>query len=216
VIEKILPAEAAYAEAFADPPEDVLFPEEETLIAKAVDKRRREFTTARGCARRALAALGVTPGPILVGERGSPQWPPGVVGSITHCAGYRAAAVARTPDIVTIGIDAEPDEALPVDVLGAISLPGERARLRNLAAAAPGIHWDRLLFSAKETVYKAWFPLTRLWLGFEDADITIYPADATFQARLLVTASGPGGYPMTGFTGRWLVADGLIVTVIAT
>ena len=118
-----------------------------------MDKRRREFTTARACARRALASLGVAPAPILPGERGAPQWPPGIVGSITHCAGYRAAAAARARDVLTIGLDAEPDEVLPSGVLEAVSLPGERERLRNLTAAAPGTRWDRLPFSAKETTY---------------------------------------------------------------
>jgi 4'-phosphopantetheinyl transferase EntD len=216
VIEKILPAQIACAEAFADPPDAVLFPEEEALVAKAVDKRRREFTTARGCARTALASLGVAPAPILAGERGAPQWPAGFVGSITHCAGYRAAAVARVADMVTIGLDAEPDQVLPDGVLGAISLPGERARLCHLAAAAPGTCWDRLLFSAKESVYKAWFPLTRRWLGFEDADITVNPADGTFEARLLVAVPAVNGSPLAGFTGRWLASDGLILTAIAT
>src|SRR5206468_2745795 len=109
-----------------------LFPEEEALIAAAVDKRRREFATARGCARSALAALGIEPAPILAGERGAPRWPPGIVGSITHCAGYRAAAVSSARDMITIGLDAEPDQVLPDGVLNAISLPGERSRLRDL------------------------------------------------------------------------------------
>ena len=214
MIEEILPARVACAEAFGDPPDTELFPEEEALLGRAVEKRRREFATARGCARSALAALGVAPAPILPGERGAPCWPPGVVGSITHCAGYRAAAVARARDMLSIGVDAEPDEDLPDGVLAAVSLPGERARLRDLAAAAPGTCWDRLLFSAKESVYKAWFPLTGRWLGFEDADITVNLADGTFGARLRVTAPEAGGSRPAGFTGRWLARDGLIMTAV--
>jgi len=215
VIEKILPASVACAEAFEDPADTVLFPEEQTMVAGAVDKRRREFATARGCARSALATLGVAPAPILAGERGAPQWPPGIVGSITHCAGYRAAAVAHARQMLTIGLDAEPDQAMPDGVLDIVSLPAERARLRDLAIMAPGTCWDRLLFSAKESVYKAWFPLARRWLGFEDADITVN-TDGTFEARLLVTGPVIGGSPLDGFTGRWLASDGLILTAVAT
>jgi 4'-phosphopantetheinyl transferase EntD len=215
MIEQILPPGVACAEAFADPPDVALFPEEEALIAKAVDKRRREFSTTRNCARSALAALGVPPAPILPGERGAPQWPPGIVGSLTHCAGYRAAAVARAGDLLAIGLDAEPNEVLPDGVLRAVSLPEERARLRDLAAAASGPCWDRLLFCAKEATYKAWFPLTRRWLGFADADITINADDGTFAARLLVPAPIVSGSPLTGFTGRWLAGDGLLLTAIA-
>lgn len=215
MIEKILPPGVVCAEAFADPPDVVLFPEEEAVVAKAVDKRRREFATARGCARDALASLGVAPAPILAGERGAPQWPPGFVGSITHCAGYRAAAVARACHVLTIGLDGEPDEALPDGVGDVISLPAERERLRELALTAPGPCWDRLLFSAKESVYKAWFPLARQWLGFEDADVTINPADGTFEARLLVPATAASGVPSDVFTGRWLASDGFVLTAIS-
>ena len=92
--------------------------------------------------------------------------------------------------------------------------PAERDRLRELALAAPGICWDRLLFSAKESVYKAWFPLAGRWLGFADADITINAADGTFEARLLVAPPESSGVPLAGFTGRWVIAEGMILTAI--
>jgi 4'-phosphopantetheinyl transferase EntD len=215
MIETILPAGVACAEAFSDLEDVVLFPVEEESVNRAVDKRRREFRTARGCARQAMAGLGLPPAAIPRGDRGAPQWPPGVVGSITHCAGYRGAAVAHTRDLLTIGLDAEPDDLLPEGVLDRVSLPDERARLRELAATAPGISWDRLLFCAKEATYKAWFPLAKSWLGFEDADITINAAGGTFQVRLLVEGPVIAGSPLAGFTGRWLAGDGLILTAIA-
>jgi 4'-phosphopantetheinyl transferase EntD len=213
VIEEILPAGVASAEAFGDQPDVVLFPEEEASLSRAVSKRRQEFTTARGCARQAMAALGLPPAAVPRGERGAPRWPAGIVGSITHCAGYRAAAVAHTRDVLTIGLDAEPDDTLPAGVLPRVSLPDERARLRALTAAAPGTSWDKLLFCAKEATYKAWFPLAGRWLGFEDADITINAA-GTFQVRLLVEGPVVGGVRLTGFAGRWLARDGLLLTAI--
>jgi 4'-phosphopantetheinyl transferase EntD len=80
--------------------------------------------------------------------------------------------------------------------------------------------WDRVLFCAKETVYKAWLPLTHRWLGFQEANATIYPptighTDGTFSARLLVTGPMIGGEQLTGFDGRWLIRDGLVITAIA-
>ncbi|HXT90012.1 MAG TPA: 4'-phosphopantetheinyl transferase superfamily protein [Trebonia sp.] len=214
MIEDILPAGTASAEAFGDPPGLVLFPEEEVPVTRAVEIRRREFTTARARARTALATLGVASAPIMPGKRGAPQWPPGVVGSITHCAGYRAAAVAHACDVLTIGLDAEPDEVLPGGVLETVSLPGERERLRALAAIEPSTSWDRLLFCTKEATYKAWFPLAGRWLGFADADITIDAADGGFETRLLVPTPPVSGSPLAGFTGRWLARDGLIVAAI--
>ena len=184
MIEEILPPEVATAEAFDDGAPAVLFPAEEAAMARAVPKRRREFTTGRVCARAALAKLGLPPAPIVPGPRGAPQWPAGVTGSITHCAGYRASAVAHLKDLAGIGLDAEPNAPLPDGVLERIAVPQEQAWLPGLAAAVPGVSWDRLLFCAKESVYKAWFPLTRRWLGFEQAAITVDP-----QAGTVIAAS---------------------------
>jgi 4'-phosphopantetheinyl transferase EntD len=216
VIEEILPAPVAAVEAYDDPPGADLFPEEETVIRRAVDKRRREFTTARVCARAALARIGVPPAPILPGTRGAPGWPPGVVGSMTHCPGYRAAAVAHDADITTLGLDAEPNEPLPDGVRALVIGAGERDGLRALGAAAPAVCGDRLLFSAKESVYKAWFPLTGRMLDFDEAYVVADggPSAGAFTARLLVPGPAVGRRRLDGFTGRWLVRDGLIVTAI--
>jgi 4'-phosphopantetheinyl transferase EntD len=215
VLAEIMPPEVATDEVFGDVLDIVLFPEEEAVLGRAVDKRRREFTTARACARAGLARLGLPPIPIVPGLRGAPQWPEGIVGSITHCAGYRASAIARAEDILTLGLDAEPDDGLPEGVLDAITTADERAALGTFASAARSPSWGRLLFSAKESVYKAWFPLTRRWLDFEDAVITINPADGTFDVRLLVEGPVLDGRRLTGFTGRWLARDGLVLTAIA-
>jgi 4'-phosphopantetheinyl transferase EntD len=215
VIEEILPAVVASAEARDDTAAITLFPEEERAVGRAVEKRRREFVSGRGCAHRALAGLGLPPGPVPAGEKGEPIWPAGVVGSITHCRGYRGCAVARTADLITIGIDAEPHEPLPEGLLGDVAVADEEPVLRELAGAVPEVHWDRLLFSAKEAVYKAWYPLARRWLGFEDAALTIDPLQRAFAARLLVPGPIVDGAELTGFDGRWLVRDGLVVAAIA-
>ena len=214
MIEEILPPEVATAEAFDDAAPAVLFPAEEAVIARAVPKRRSEFATGRACARAALAKLGLPPVPIVPGPRGAPQWPPGVTGSITHCAGYRASAVARLADVASLGLDAEPNAPLPDGVLERIAVAQERAWLPELAAAVPGVSWDRLLFCAKESVYKAWFPLTGRWLGFEQAAVTVEPQSRTFTARLLEPAEACDGRRLAGFDGRWLVRDGLVLTAI--
>lgn len=215
MIERLLPSWVRAVETTQDAAEDTLFPAERAVVSKAVAKRRLEFTTVRACARAALAELGVPPAPILPGVRGAPGWPDGVVGSMTHCAGYRAAAVAWGRSAASIGIDAEPHGPLPDGVLGAIARPEEQSRLAELAVSAPGVHWDRLLFSMKESVYKAWFPLTGRWLDFEEASVTVDPAAATFRARLQVPGPVLGGRELTGFTGRFEVSDTLVLTAIA-
>ncbi|MEV5971550.1 4'-phosphopantetheinyl transferase superfamily protein [Streptomyces sp. NPDC051921] len=212
MIERILPPAVRWSHSFDDR-DDPLFPEELALLERAVEKRRAEFTTVRACARDALAALGHPPAPLLPGQRGAPVWPRGVVGSMTHCAGYRAAVVARGDEIALLGIDAEPHAALPEGVLDTIARPEERTSLDALPTTG-GIAWDRLLFSAKESVYKAWFPVTRSWLDFDEASIVIAP-DGTFTARILVPGFAPSGERLSGFHGRWLVDRGLVVTCIA-
>ncbi|WP_113699286.1 4'-phosphopantetheinyl transferase family protein [Nonomuraea lactucae] len=215
MIEEILPDTVVAVEAFENAVDPMLFPEEEALIARAVRKRRDEFATVRACARAALAKLGLPAVPILPGERGAPTWPDGVVGSMSHCDGYRVCAVAPSADVMTVGVDAEPNAAVPDGVLGAVSDPAERAWIAELTAARPEVSWDRLLFCAKEAVYKAWFPLTRRWLDFSEATVTVDPRARTFTARLLLEGHTPEGRPITGFEGRWLASRDLLVTAIA-
>ncbi|MFG2139777.1 4'-phosphopantetheinyl transferase [Streptomyces sp. NPDC048650] len=215
MIGKLLPAPIATAEAFEDDPLSMMYPEERALVASAVAHRQREFGTVRGCARTALAELGRAPAPILPGPGRAPQWPDGIVGAMTHCTGYRAAAVARATDVASIGLDAEPNEPIgDPGVIDLVTLPEERAQLPRLAALQPDISWDRLIFSAKESVYKAWYPLTGRWLDFEEARITLDPTDATFTARLLVPGPVVDGSEVTEFGGRWLIGSGLVVTAI--
>jgi 4'-phosphopantetheinyl transferase EntD len=223
MIEQLVPAAVKSRAAYGDELDhEPLYAEETAAVARAVQRRRAEYAAGRACARAALAALGCPPGPITRDpERGAPVWPAGVVGSITHCDGYRAAAVARAADILTLGIDAEPHGPLPEGVLKVITATAaETDSLAELGEQAPGIHWDRLMFSAKETVYKAWYPYHRRMLDFTEAELLL-AADAgaadrgSYTARLLI----PGPLLAEGvgpdvFSGRWIVRDGLVATAI--
>ena len=216
LLSTVLPSVVVTAEMYSDPVDLVPLPEEEPLIARSVAKRRNEFITVRHCAREALGKLGVGPVPILKGEKGEPCWPSGIVGSLTHCEGFRGAVVARNSDVRSVGIDAEPHGVLPKGVLDAVSLPAERA---ELAALAGGLHWDRILFCAKEATYKAWFPLTRRWLGFEDAHIRFTldssGSSGTFVSRILIDPAAEFGPPLLELPGRWSVVNDLVVTAIS-
>lgn len=206
-IELVVPRAVASAAATDDQADARLHPDEAALVAEAGEKRRREFTTGRYCARLALDRLGAPTAAIRAGPAGEPLWPAGVVGSITHCAGYRAAAVAWATDVRTLGIDAEPHAPLPAGILEAVSLMDERSRLRRLAHDRGDVRWDRVLFSAKEAVYKAWFPLARRMLDYSDASVTLR-LDGTLVARLLVPS------PVVELTGRWAVTDDLVLTAV--
>jgi 4'-phosphopantetheinyl transferase EntD len=231
MLAEILPADVAIAEVFADlngaaPDLDAipLLPAEEAAIVNAVPQRRRMFTAGRACARRALSELGTSKlgtAPIAIARdrHGAPCWPAGIVGSITHCAGYTAAAVAHAGTWRCLGIDAEPHGPLPRGgVLARIASSQEQQRLEDLAAEHPAVCWDRLLFSAKESVYKAVYPLMGERLAFKDVSIVFAMRDAcdaqdgSFKAHLptpVLRTTRP-----QSLTGRWLIENGLLLTAI--
>jgi len=189
-----------------------LFRAEESVLASAVASRCREFVSGRACAREALARLGVTRQAIPADDAGAPRWPRGIVGSITHCDGLRAAAVGRKLEIAALGIDAEPDRPLPAGALDAIALPVERERVRQLLRKQPGPSWDRLLFSAKESVFKAWHPLTGMRLGFEGGEIAFGAGDSRFSVRLRTPQRQRTEAAL--LHGRWSAEGGLLATAV--
>jgi 4'-phosphopantetheinyl transferase EntD len=204
MIADILPAGVVAAESFGPPGDWKLFPGEAAAIATADPGRRAEFAAGRAVARAALASLGAPAGPVLPGRAGEPQWPEGVLGSITHCAGYRACAVTMAGELAAIGIDAEPCLALADGLLEEIAGTAEQAGLAELNAASPGVPWDRVLFCAKEAVYKAWYQRTGQRPGLRSMTVHVL-ASGTFAAAV----------PPASLTGRWLVSSGLIVTAVS-
>jgi 4'-phosphopantetheinyl transferase EntD len=189
----------------------VLLPEEVEALGVVAERRRREFAAGRNCARAALRALGNAPVPVLRGSQRQPIWPLGIVGSISHCHGYCAAVVARGERYAAIAVDAEVHDPLPPEVISLV-VANEREWLRT--RSGDNVHWDRLVFSAKESVYKAWFTLTGRWLGFEDVCVTIEPDAGIFRSRFLVPGAIVDGEIITEFVGRYLVSGGFIITTV--
>ncbi|WP_444662704.1 4'-phosphopantetheinyl transferase family protein [Cellulomonas sp. CW35] len=201
----LLPPGVEVTERHGPPVTVPLFADEERAVAQAVPARRAEYAAVRGCAREALSRLGVTTLAVPSAPNRAPVWPQGVVGSMTHCAGYRAAAVARAGAWAGLGIDAEPRAPLPPEVAALVLDESERAPLAELD---PALCADRVLFSAKESAYKVWSPITGVWLGFEDVRVRL--EDDTFVVRLLKPGLG-----VDELRGRWAVGDDLLVTALA-
>lgn len=213
MIEEILPSAVVATERRQFRSERLRFAAERASVREAVTKRRREFAAGRDCAHEALRQLGCPLTPLISSARGEPQWPPGVVGSITHTEGYCACAVARKGDIVALGIDAEPHVPLPQGVpIASIACANELPGLQRMHRESPEVHVDRLLFSAKESVFKAWYPLTKRELDFAKARVT-FRAGGKFEASLLVAVPAIAGRSLNVWSGRWLVRDGLVLTV---
>jgi 4'-phosphopantetheinyl transferase EntD len=190
-----------------------LYPEEAIKVARAVEKRRREFVAGRVCARRAMAALGLPPAPILAGEDRAPVWPQGVIGTITHTDTYCAAAIAREGrGVRALGLDVEPDTPLNLALLKTIALPEERDAIAARPEAERG-RLGKLLFSAKECAYKCQYALTRTFFGFSgmrvDLDLERGEFVAVFQREA-------GEFrPGDALRGKLLVEGGYVMTAMA-
>jgi 4'-phosphopantetheinyl transferase EntD len=168
------------------------------------------FTAGRACAPAALEELGHHGWSLLPGPGREPLWPDGVVGSISHCPGLAVAVAARSADTLAVGIDVETDAPLPANVVRSVMDTDEAQAIERLAAQDPATPWGRLLFSAKETVYKAWYPLRHEWLGFEEAGVEL-STDGTFLARIRRADTAP--LPRA-VSGRWARGNGVVITAL--
>lgn len=163
-----------------------LLPAEAALLGRASPTRHRELAAGRGCARAALGRLRVDSDvAVLPGPGGEPCWPDGVIGSITHGAGICAAVTGRAAGpALSVGIDVAWHQALSTRVARRV-LPDGAARV----ARPRDIYDDAVIFSAKESVFKAWYPLTRKALPFAQTRITVHAERDTFDVELVGVAA---------------------------
>ena len=147
--------------------EDALLGEEAASIASAVVGARRASGAARIVARELLAQLGHPRAPLPRSASGAPVWPAGIAGSLAHDDEVAVAAVGRQRDIGSVGIDVEPAVPLPPDMLELIATPNERRKIADDPLRG------KLLFAAKEAVYKAVYPLERVFLEFRDIEVDL-------------------------------------------
>ena len=183
-----LPEETALAEAMAgiapksarigcrvirDGDEAHLLPAEAHSIPARQPAMRRASGAARWIAHGLLMELGVNDVAILRAPTGAPVWPDGIIGSLAHDDDMAVAAVAPVGHISSLGIDVEPAQPLPDDIFALVATPADRtgAADRHLAG--------RILFAAKEAVYKASYPLDREVLGYEDITVDLNAGRAT-------------------------------------
>jgi 4'-phosphopantetheinyl transferase EntD len=147
--------------------EHALLDEEAALIASPVIAVRRASGAARIVARQLLAQLGYPRVALPRGASGAPVWPEGVSGSLAHDDEVAVAAVGMHRDFIAVGIDVEPAVALPPGMLALIATPQE------LRGSAGDPLRGKLLFAAKEAVYKAVYPLDRVFLEFRDIEVDL-------------------------------------------
>lgn len=159
---------------------DSLAPEERVTIDNAVAKRRREFSTGRWLAKKLLAEADHETAALPSDPDRVPRWPDGILGSISHDDGLCVAVVSRANGIAGIGVDVELSAPLEEGLWSLIMRPEEQV---ECGACAPGAY-AKLLFSAKEAIYKAVYPERRNFLEFLDVRAHIDQERQTFFSQI--------------------------------
>lgn len=160
--------------------EDALLTEEAAAFAGSVVKVRRASGAARIVARQLLQQFGHPPCALPKGAAGAPVWPAGIIGSMAHDSRIAVAAVGMRADVGALGVDIEPAEPLPSELLDLVATPQEQLKLAHDA------YRGRLLFVAKEAVYKAVYPLDRMFLEHHDVEINLAERKAVVRNARMV------------------------------
>ena len=208
LLEGMLPAQLSVAEGPLTATVEDLLPEERALVARAVVGRQAEFATGRVLARGLLEALGGARAPLLRDEDRVPLWPDGVVGSIAHTTGRCLVAVGASREVRGVGVDIEPDEPVQAGIERRVCVPRELEALSRIADPDLRGRRCRLIFSAKESVYKAFFPRVREFWGFHEVELEGDFEAGFFEAKLPASAGRPR------IQGRCAGRDGYIVTAV--
>lgn len=191
---------------------DKLFPQEKQSVDGAVVSRLQEFSTGRECARRALASLGIAAVPIMANRDRSPNWPEGVIGSITHTNSHCAVAVAPSGEPYdAIGLDLENIENFSIELIDTICLEEERRWLETQPIdLRPELACT--IFSAKECAYKAQYPASKVFLEFSEMLVRLDIENGRFFARLLRDCD-PYGVG-TVLPGHFKISDGHVASAV--
>lgn len=167
-----------------------LHPAEEALLgSRTVARRRHDFALGRTAARAALADMRLAADPIGRGTRGQPIWPTGVVGAITHADALGLAVAGSDHAYAGLGLDLERlSPGLSAAAAHRVCSPEEERWTRQVPEPEATVR-RTLVFSAKEAIFKATFPLCNVWLGFHDAELAWAPPSSAFHASLGVSPS---------------------------
>ena len=185
LLTEILPSNVVLRVADDGQKRQLLSPALEQHIVTAVDKRKMDFRGGRNAAYSALSALGFDKKvDIGVGEKREPLWPKGIVGSITHTSDFYGAIVAWKHDYRSIGFDVETIKPLKEDIQKMICTDTERTAIKILQEKHADIEWSIVFFSIKEAIYKTFYPIYQVYLGFDEAEVTIDDTHQTFSAQV--------------------------------
>ncbi len=192
--------------------------QEESLIARAVDKRKREFRAGRHSAHWLFKQQGICCEALLKGKQREPAWPDGWVGSISHTAGLCVAAIAPADKFLGIGLDVEQCSPLKDDIRDLICRPEEQDQILRLqmrpGSKLASLSLDKLVFSAKESIHKTYFPINYHTLDFLDARINLDDEQPRFTAEIVKPESNPNR-PIRSLSGRYCFDQDFVASFIS-
>lgn len=189
-------------------PVDFAYDEERAEVQAAVPKRQREYAAGRRLARELLSGAGAQTGPLLTGPGRAPLWPAGYTGSISHCDGLCAAAIARTADHRSVGIDVEPATPLKPKLWSSILNPSEADRLEVMGER--GAMLATAHFSGKEALYKLIAADFGRFVGFLEVELRFSLMKFTFTAH--GGANDEERRKLATVQGRWRITGRHVLT----
>ncbi|OSZ75431.1 4'-phosphopantetheinyl transferase [Hydrogenophaga sp. IBVHS1] len=192
---------------------ECLWPGERMAVAKAIPRRQREFAAGRAAARAAMRQLGWCECAIPAREDRSPTWPEGLVGSISHSAGFCVAVVATNRHWDSIGIDIESDQRVEPDLWPSICLPEELQQITHEDVLTTKSRVTRL-FSAKEAFFKWQYPDTLRMLDFQDVEVRLNADGSSFEALCLREHRDDSR--RCNATGQQFLLEGQILSLVVT
>jgi len=169
-----------------------LHPEEEQYLGvKTVQVRKKHFRLGRAAAHQAILDLtGKPAGPILIGKRREPIWPTDLVGTISHSGVFACAAVAYKSFAMGIGYDIEFKKKTINPEISRLVCHGDEAAWVNSGSTVDEVDANlRTIFCAKESIFKAFYPIEQVELTFKDVKLEWDGEQSAFRGRLLRNAS---------------------------
>ncbi|MCW8964586.1 MAG: 4'-phosphopantetheinyl transferase superfamily protein [Gammaproteobacteria bacterium] len=142
-------------------------------VVSASPKRQQEFSCGRLYAHRLLDQVGFTDFVIGRDSQGCPQWPDGVVGSISHTSDFCVALLAKSIRYTSLGIDLELSGRLKASLWPRLFARSEIRQLEQISDAARRMRHAAIIFSAKEAFYKCDYPLNHRCYEFTDAEVAL-------------------------------------------
>ena len=179
-----------------------LGPTEFKAVCDAVPKRQAEFAAGRTAAKRALTEMGIIAEEIPIGTDRAPQWPRGIVGTISHTADIAIAVLAQEAKCVALGVDIEVTAAVGEELFPLVLVPSEHRWLQSLPKSER-VRWATVVFSAKEAFYKFQSSVLKLPLDFQDVEVSISSGDG-LTIRILrnplssIESATPGCFRLIG------------------